>query len=33
MVVIASHGSWTLGRGPVTTWTASPASRLIMAAG
>ena len=31
MVVIASHGSWTPGRGPVTTWTASPASREIMA--
>ena len=31
MVVIASHGSWTPGRGPVTTWTASSASRLIMA--
>lgn len=31
MVVIASHGSWTPGRGPVTTWTASSASREIMA--
>jgi len=31
MVVIASHGSWQPGRGPVTTWTASPASREIMA--
>ena len=31
MVVIASHGSWQPGRGPVTTWTASPASRAIMA--
>ena len=31
MVVIASHGSWSPGRGPVTTWTASPASREIMA--
>lgn len=31
MVVIASHGSWVPGRGPVTTWSASPASREIMA--
>ena len=31
MVVIASHGSWQPGRGPVTTWTASTASREIMA--
>ena len=31
MVVIASHGSWTPGRGPVTTWTASSASREFMA--
>lgn len=31
MVVIASHGSWTPGRGPVTTWTASSASREVMA--
>ncbi len=31
MVVIASHGSWTPGRGPVTTWTASPASREFIA--
>lgn len=31
MVVIASHGSWQPGRGPVTTWTASSASREIMA--
>jgi hypothetical protein len=31
MVLIASHGSWQPGRGPVTTWTASPASREIMA--
>ena len=31
MVVIASHGSWSPGRGPVTTWSASPASREIMA--
>jgi hypothetical protein len=31
MVTIGSHGSWQPGRGPVTTWTASPASREIMA--
>lgn len=31
MVAIGSIGSWQPGRGPVTTWTASPASREIMA--
>jgi len=31
MVTIGSHGSWQPGRGPVTTWTASPASRELMA--
>ena len=30
MVTIGSHGSWQPGRGPMTTWTASPASREIM---
>jgi hypothetical protein len=31
MVAIGSIGSWQPGRGPVTTWTASPASREVMA--
>jgi len=31
MVAIGSIASWQPGRGPVTTWTASPASREIMA--
>ncbi|MGI9124000.1 MAG: condensation domain-containing protein [Mycobacterium sp.] len=31
MVAIGSISSWKPGRGPVTTWTASPASREIMA--
>ncbi len=31
MVAIGSHRSWQPGSGPVTTWTASPASREIMA--
>ncbi len=31
MVAIGSHRSWQPGSGPVTTWTASPASRDIMA--
>jgi hypothetical protein len=31
MVTVGSHGSWQPGRGPVTTWTASPASREMMA--
>ena len=31
MVAISSIGAWQPGSGPVTTWTASPASREIMA--
>ncbi|MDA0251126.1 MAG: condensation domain-containing protein [Actinomycetota bacterium] len=31
MVAIGSISSWNPGRGPVTTWTASPASRDVMA--
>jgi len=31
MVTVGSHGSWQPGRGPVTTWTASPASLEMMA--
>jgi len=31
MVAIGSHRSWQPGSGPMTTWTASPASREIMA--
>ena len=31
MVAIGSISSWQPGRGPVTTWTASPTSRQIMA--
>ena len=31
MVAIGSINGWTPGRGPVITWTASPASREIMA--
>ena len=31
MVAIGSINLWQPGRGPVTTWTASPASRAIMA--
>lgn len=31
MVAIGSIKTWQAGRGPVTTWTASPASREIMA--
>ena len=31
MVAIGSISAWNPGRGPVTTWTASPASREVMA--
>lgn len=31
MVTIGSHNSWQPGSGPFTTWTASPASRQMMA--
>lgn len=31
MVAIGSISAWQPGRGPVTTWTASPASRAVMA--
>jgi mycolipenoyl-CoA---2-(long-chain-fatty acyl)-trehalose mycolipenoyltransferase / long-chain-acyl-CoA---trehalose acyltransferase len=31
MVAIGSISAWNPGRGPVTTWTASPASRDVMA--